>query len=302
MTFESLSVRRTARRLAPALAMLAAAAAPAAPAAAEPWQIEPIGASEGVRELHELSFDGEGRALLSWDADLLGHAPQVFGGLATRDPAGGWQRPPNLAGVDPATAQVHVLSEGRTLLVAREGGPAGPGRRRLVVAAGGSDGGFGPLVTLAAVHRAVVVGGERLRATRSSHGRTSARRFSPSASASAAGTSARAATLRSHARRPSRSTRRGDRLLAWPDGRRIAVRVRRAGGSWGPRGALRAPARRPRPPAVGADHAVGPHDRHLGTRPRRLRRRRARPARLVARADGSRRAAGPPPSGRAAHR
>src|SRR5215213_10293606 len=117
MTFDRSTARRIRCRLLPALALLAAAAPPAA--AAGPWQIEPIGASEGVRELHELSFDGQGRALLSWDADLLGHVPPVFGGLATRDPAGGWQRPPNLAGVDPASAQVHVLSEGRTLLVAR---------------------------------------------------------------------------------------------------------------------------------------------------------------------------------------
>ena len=133
MTSDCSTARRIGCWLIPALALLAATAAPAA---AVPWQLEPVGASEGVRELHDLSFDSQGRALLSWDAELLGNVPPVFGGLATRDPAGGWGRPPNLGGVDPASAQVHVLADQRTLLIAREGGPAAPGRRRLVAAAG----------------------------------------------------------------------------------------------------------------------------------------------------------------------
>jgi hypothetical protein len=201
-------------------------------AAAVPWQIEPIGASEGVHELHDLSFDAQGRALLSWDADLLGNVPPVFGGLATRDPAGGWQRPPNLAGVDPATAQVHVLSAGGTLLVAREGGAAGPGRRRLVVAAGGSDGGFGPLVTLAAFTArswsaangpgdAIVAWTNERTPFLTVRERMRGGSFGPRRDLALARSAAVA--INDH----------GDRLLAYPDGRRIAVRVRRAGGSWG---------------------------------------------------------------------
>src|SRR5215203_1468433 len=48
--------------LIPAWTMLALAPA----AARAQWLIEPIGASEGIRELHDLGFDAQGRALLSW--------------------------------------------------------------------------------------------------------------------------------------------------------------------------------------------------------------------------------------------
>jgi len=230
MNSDSSSVRRIGHWLLPALALLAACAAPAA--AAEQWQIEPIGASEGVRELHDLSFDAQGRALLSWNANLIGYVPPLFGGLATRDPAGGWQRPPNLAGVDPATAQVHLLSDGGTLLVAREGGAAGPGRRRLVAAAGGADGGFGPLVTLAAFTArswsAANADGDAIVAW--TNERTSFLTVRERVRGGSFGPGRDLALARSAA---VAINDRGDRLLAWPDGRRIAVRVRRAGGSWG---------------------------------------------------------------------
>jgi hypothetical protein len=217
------------RWLVPALAVLALALA--SPAVAAPWTIEPIRTTEGVHELHDLSFDMQGRGLLSWDADLLGHAPPVFGGLATRDPAGGWERAPDLAGVDAVSAQIHPYSQQRMLLVAREGGAQGPGRRRLVAADGQSDGGFGPLTTLAAF----------------TSGSWSA--ANPAGDAIVAWTSERTPFLTVRERTGGRFgprrdlalarsaavaiDERGDRLLAWPDGRRIAARVRRAGRAWG---------------------------------------------------------------------
>ncbi|MEA2137229.1 MAG: hypothetical protein QOG56_379 [Solirubrobacteraceae bacterium] len=213
--------------------MLALAAlAPAAPAAAEPWLVESIGASEGVHELHDLSFDAQGRGLLSWDAALLGHAPQVFGGLAARDPAGGWLRPPDLAGVDPASAQIHLYSQQRALLVAREGGTGGPGKRRLVVADGLSDGGFGALTGLAtftsASWSAANSAGDAIVAWTSERTpfltvreRTGTGAFAPRRDLAIARSAAVAID------------EQGNRLLAWPEGRRIAVRVRRPGAAWG---------------------------------------------------------------------
>src|SRR3982751_3311050 len=202
-----------------------------APAASAQWVVEPVGASEGVRELHDLAFDGQGRALLSWDATLTGHAPPMFGGLAARDPAGGWQRPPDLVGVDPVTAQIHLWSQQRALLVAREGSAAGPGRRRLVVADGQTDGGFGALRTLAqftaGTWSASNASGDAIIAytrEKSPFVAVSERKdghgFGPPRDM-AIGRSAAGAI-----------NGRGGRLLAWPAGRRIAVRVRRAGESW----------------------------------------------------------------------
>ena len=202
-----------------------------APAAGAQWAVEPISASEGVRELHDLGFDASGRALLSWDAVLPGNVPPVFGGLAARDPAGGWQRPPHLAGVDPVTAQIHLWSGQRALLVAREGSPAGPGNRRLVVADGQTDGGFGPLRTLArftaGTWSASNGSGDAIVAYTRERSpfiavseRKDGRGFGPPRDMAIG----RSATVAINAR--------GDRLLAWPVGTRIAVRVRRAGASW----------------------------------------------------------------------
>lgn len=226
------SLLRTARRwLVPVVALLAPLPVPSATAAG--WQIEPIGASEGVHELHDLAFDGLGRGLLSWDAALRGHVPPVFAGLATRDPAGGWQRPPDLAGVDPVSAQIHLFSVQRALLVGREGGASGPGNRDLVVADGQTDGGFGPLRTLArftasfwsasnAAGDAIVAWkGERTPLLTVSdraggHGFSAPRDLAIGRSATVA------------------INERGERVLAWPDGRRISARIRHPGRAWGP--------------------------------------------------------------------
>ena len=167
--------------------------------------------------------------------------PPVFGGLAARDPAGGWQRPPNLAGVDPVTAQIHLWSRQRALLVAREGSPEGPGRRRLVVADGQTDGGFGRAAHARAVHGRDVVGIQRLRRRdRRLHARALAVHRGLRAHRTAAA-SARRATWRSGARRRSPSTLAAIACSPGRPARRIGVRVRRAGESWS-----RRPAHRPR--------------------------------------------------------
>lgn len=139
------SLRLTGRRF--AFAFAAALLAPASPAAAAAWRLEPISASEGVAGLHDLQFDSQGHGLLSWSGFLRGHEPPAFGGLAFRDPAGGWLRPPDLAGVEPQSAQIHLYGQSRALLVGREL-PSSTSKRGLVVAEGQSDGGFGPLAVI----------------------------------------------------------------------------------------------------------------------------------------------------------
>ena len=143
-----ITLRLTARRLAssPALLVLAAACLAPAPASAA-WRFEPIGAATGVAELHEVAFDTRGQGLLSWTAAQSGHAPPVFGALATRDPAGAWQRPPDLGGIQPATMQIHLSGATSALLVAREA-PSAANRRRLIAGEGQSDGGFDAFASL----------------------------------------------------------------------------------------------------------------------------------------------------------
>jgi hypothetical protein len=137
--------RARTRWLLPALVLFALAGG--TPALAAAWRLEPIEASEGVAGLHDLSFDDEGHGLLSWNGALQGRTPPVFGALASRDPADGWQRPPDLAGVEPQNAEIHLYGDSRALLVAREM-RSSSSKRRLVVAEGQSDGGFGPLGVL----------------------------------------------------------------------------------------------------------------------------------------------------------
>jgi hypothetical protein len=222
--------RFTARRLSAALVLLGALAA--APAHAAPWRLEPIAASEGVTGLQTLAFDAQGRALLSWNGALRGREPPLFGGLASRDPAGGWQRAPDLAGVEPAGAQIHVFGTMRALLVAREA-TSETSLRRLVVADGESDGGFGPFVTLddfvadhwsdanEAGDAIVAWTGERSPFIRVAE-RTAGQGFAAARDLAVA----RTAVVSINAR--------GDRVLAWRAGTRLAARIRPAGGDWGP--------------------------------------------------------------------
>jgi hypothetical protein len=215
-----------------ALLLLGAVAAAPAPAHAAPWRLEPIAATEGVTGLQTLAFDAQGRALLSWNGALRGREPPLFGGLASRDPAGGWQRAPDLAGVEPAGAQVHVFGTARALLVAREA-TSDTSLRRLVVADGESDGGFEPLVTLddfVAEHWSdtneagdaiVAWTGERSPFIRVAE-RSAGQGFAAARDLAVG----RTAVVSINAR--------GDRVLAWRAGARLAARIRPAGADWGP--------------------------------------------------------------------
>lgn len=219
----------SACRLLMALALLGAVAV--APARAATWRLEPIDGSQGVGELQDLAFDTQGRALLSWTGALRGRTPPLFAGLATRDPAGGWQRPPDLAAVDPATADIHVVAPARALLVAREGVTA-QNLRRLVFADGRSDGDFGTLTALddfvSAHWSAANAAGDAIVAWRSERSpflsvaeRSAGKPFAPARELAVGQMAAVAINAR------------GDRVLAWRAGRRLAARVRPAGGEWG---------------------------------------------------------------------
>lgn len=220
----------SARRLLAALALPAALAA-AGPAHAATWKLEPIAGSQGVAELQDLDFDAQGRALLSWAGAVRGRGPALFGGLATRDPAGGWERPPDLPAVQPASADIHVVAMTRTLLVARES--ATPANlRRLVFAEGDSEGGFGALVALddfVGRHwSAANAAGDAIVAWRSERApflrvaeRSAGEPFAPARELAVGQTAAVAINGR------------GDRVLAWRAGQRLAARVRPAGGDWG---------------------------------------------------------------------
>ena len=156
--------------------------------------------------------------------------PPVFGGLATRDPDGGWQRPIDLRGVQPATMQIHLSGATNALLVAREARSA-TSRRRLIVGEGQSDGGFDAFASLddfvvdhwsdanAKGDAIVAWTGERapfLRVAR----RRGAGRFGPLRELAVGKTAAVA------------MNERGDSALVWRAGTRLAGRVRPAGGTW----------------------------------------------------------------------
>lgn len=221
-----------ARWLLAALALLGACAIAAAPAPARAasWKLEPIAASEGVSELQELAFDAQGRAVLTWSGALPGRTPPLFGAVATRTPAGTWQRAADLDTIQPASARVHVVAMTKTLLVAREGRTEA-NLRRLVFADGESSGSFGALTPLddfvtehwsaanAAGDALVAWSSERSPFLRVAE-RTAGQPFAP-ARELAVGRSAAVAI-----------NARGDRVLAWRAGQRLAARVRPAGGDW----------------------------------------------------------------------
>lgn len=226
MSFAPSPLWPIARWLAPALVLLGAAAAPPASAA---WRMETIAGSDGVVALNDLAFDAQGRGLLSWSAAVAG-PPDAVGAVAVREPGGGWQRPPDLAGVQPADAQVHA-GLARPLLVAREGSTAA-NLRRLVVADGRPDGGFARLVALDdfvtahwsdandAGDAIVAWTGERSPFLRVAE-RSAGQPFAAARELAVGRTAAVAINAR------------GDRVLAWRAGKRLAARVRPAGGEWG---------------------------------------------------------------------
>jgi len=221
-----ITLRLTARWLAWSVAPLALAA----PAGAATWRLETIPDSTGVAELHELAFDARGHGLLSWNGAHRERTPPVFGGLAARDPAGGWQAPTALRGIQPATMQIHLSGSVNALLVAREARSA-TSRRRLITAEGQSDGGFdafGSLDDFAVDHwSAANDRGDAIvawTAERSPFVRVAERaagaRFGPLRDMAVGRTAAVAINAR------------GDRALVWRAGVRLAGRVRRAGGDW----------------------------------------------------------------------
>ncbi len=225
------TLRLIGRCLPPALVALALA--PVTYASAASWRLEPISASEGVAGLHELQFDAQGRALLSWSGFLQGREPPAFGGLASRDPAGGWLRPPDVAGIEPQSARIHLYADSRALLVGREQ-PSSTSRRSLVIAEGRSDGGFGALGAIddftvdswsAANERGqalIAWTNERSPFIRVSE-RLPGQSLSPPRDLALATTAAVA------------MNERGDRVLAFPSGRtRLGARFRKARGEWGP--------------------------------------------------------------------
>ncbi|MDP2712153.1 MAG: hypothetical protein Q8O56_13130 [Solirubrobacteraceae bacterium] len=226
----SASPSRCARRLATALTLLGVASA--APASAATWRLEPIAAATDVAELHDLAFDAQGSALLSWHGAPQGRAP-AFAGVASRDLTGAWRRPADLAGVAPAGAQIHLVGATRALLVAREGATRA-NRRRLVVADGRSNGGFSAssgLDEFVAGHWSDAnARGDALVAwtvERSPFIRLAERGAGQQSFGAARDLAVgRAATVAINAR--------GDRVLAWRAGRRLAARVRPAGGTWSP--------------------------------------------------------------------
>ncbi|MDP1847173.1 MAG: hypothetical protein Q8K79_05210 [Solirubrobacteraceae bacterium] len=232
MRHPPITLRLTARWLACAVALLplAALAALAAPAGAATWRLEPIPDSTGVAELHELTFDARGHGLLSWNGAHRERTPPVFGGLAARDPTGGWQRPTDLRGIQPANMRIHLTASVSALLVAREARSA-TSRRRLIIAEGQSDGGFdafGSLDDFAVDHwSAANDRGDAIvawTAERSPFVRVAERvaggRFGPLREMAVGKTAAVAINAR------------GDSALVWRAGVRLAGRVRRAGGEW----------------------------------------------------------------------
>ena len=224
--------RCSARRLAPALALLAVAVAVGVPAAAHAasWRLEPIGASTGVAELQDLAFDARGRALLTWNGAERSHDPPVFVGLATRDTTGSWGRPTDLRGIVPTDVQVHLSGTVNALLVAREATSA-TSKRRLITAEGQSDGGFdafGSLDEFVSNHwSAVNPAGDAIVAwtvERSPFLRVAERKAGQPFAAARDLALGKAAAVAINAR--------GDRVLAWRAGTRLAARFRPAGGTW----------------------------------------------------------------------
>lgn len=229
MSHPPITLRLTARWLAGALALLALATG-AAPASGAGWRLEPIPDSANVAELHDLAFDAQGRGLLSWNGAQRDHTPPVFGALATRDPAGGWQRPTDLRGIQPATMQIHLSGATSALLVAREA-PSAANRRRLIAGDGQSDGGFDAFASLGdfAVNHwsAANARGDAIVAWTAERSpflrvaeRRSGGRFGPLRELAVGRTAAVAINAR------------GDSALVWRAGTRLAGRVRPAGGRW----------------------------------------------------------------------
>ena len=209
----------------------------ALPAAAATWTSEPVPAGPGALGPARLSFDAQGRALFLWNGVPTASQPR-FTGMASRAPGGGWTRLANLPAVGWGNAAALQYATTRVLFVSGQVASVGAYNRaklRLVAAYGRSDGsGLGSWQTLAPYETGFVAA-----ANHSGHaivlfdagGRGLSTIERPSGGNVRQGDEGLRRPARS--RRPSRSTRSGDRIVAWIRSGRIEARVRHAGQGWG---------------------------------------------------------------------
>src|SRR4051794_18144182 len=108
---------RTFRLLLPLAATLAVVPPTAASAA---WRAEDVPGTTGALSVRSLGVDPQGRALTVFEGFLQERSPQRFTGTATRAPAGGWTRGPDVAGMGWGSAQALLYGQTRVLLVARQ--------------------------------------------------------------------------------------------------------------------------------------------------------------------------------------
>ena len=174
---------------------------------------------------------------------------------------------PLAASIPRHDAAASLPATDRALLVAREGGAAGPGKRQAGRGRRHVRRRLRARPSRSATSSPGRVGRQRSRRCDRRLSAASAHRVSasPSGGRGTASDSARDLALARSATVAINA--RGDRLLAWPEGRRIAVRVRRAGAAWGRDRCARPAAARPRPPPVGGHRAERPHRHHVGARP-----------------------------------
>ncbi|MGO9761564.1 MAG: hypothetical protein ACLP1Q_09945 [Solirubrobacteraceae bacterium] len=233
-------------------AVLAGMALHVGPAAAQAgWRTETLSPA-GVVGPTALSFDPAGDGLLVWAGNPYAlQSPRLLDGGETRVAGGGWGQTPEL----PFTAieQLQLYGSGRAMLVGSEavtasGGARPPGtlpccagypgtvlRVRVIYADGSADGSFGPVRVLdqngstpvsAADERgdAIVawVHGGRFRVA----GRSLGGAFGKPLTFPGPALAGEPFTVALNAR--------GERLLAWVDGRDLYARVRPARGPWGP--------------------------------------------------------------------
>jgi hypothetical protein len=206
-----------------------------APAAARAqWLPEPV-SSNGALGILGLEFDSRGQGLLSWEG-FEQTGGRKFTAVDVREPAGGWRRAADLAGLGWDQAQIHLYGRTRALLVSRQVtsiNQYGDGRFRLVYALGRSDGTFGALHPIAedvdfpisAANRtgaAVAAYNDRrtndtyVTVRRARHGFSRPRLLKPGGLGAVAINDA------------------GTRVVAWWGRDGVYARVRHAGGHWGP--------------------------------------------------------------------
>ncbi|MBI5105548.1 MAG: hypothetical protein HZB46_11325 [Solirubrobacterales bacterium] len=218
------------RRLLPLLAG-AAALLPAAPAPAA-WTPEPVPSTDVLQPL-DLAFDGQGRALATWEG--FAQPSRKFTGVDVRAADGTWTRGADLAGITWGRARVHLYGSTHALLVSAQTARLGAFNRavfRLVYAYGRSDGTFGPLRTLAEETTQQVSAangkGQALVAWRDRRTGVTRVRERP-----AGGSFGATRQLGDSGTNAAAVGEGGDRVLAWWGKDGLMARVRRPGHGWG---------------------------------------------------------------------